>query len=138
MGESKRRGPRAPGEADRLPDFFFIRDKAAEAAGGFILAGRLMTDIPRHSVPSERDKQLISEILEGVTRLARGDPDLDEACAWRNSELPPDALVPPFSEAEVLERVTRCGVVVVRIDRKGRHEPMRIDDTLMADIVGRH
>ena len=138
MGEAKRRGPRAPGEADRLPDFFFIRDRAAEEAGAFILAGRLVTDIPRHNVPSESDQRLITDTLEGVMHLARGDPDLEVACAWRSSELPPDALSTTFPADAVNERVKRCGVVLVRIDRNGRDELMRIDDSLMADVMGRH
>jgi hypothetical protein len=136
MGEAKRRARRAPGGADRLPDFFFLRERAAEDAGGFTLAGKLVTDIPRHSEPGEGDRQLISEIVGEVTRLARGDPDLEVACAWRSSsELPPDALSTTFPADAVNERVKRCGVVVVRIDRNGRDELMRIDGTLKADVM---
>ena len=55
MGESRRR--RAPGAAGRLPDFIFVRDRAVEEAGGFTLAGRVVTDIPRYSVPSGIDQR---------------------------------------------------------------------------------
>jgi hypothetical protein len=54
MGEAKCCG-RPPSEADRLPDFIFGRDKAAEEANGFTLAGKLVTDILRHKKPSERE-----------------------------------------------------------------------------------
>ena len=42
MGEAKCRG-RPPTEADRLPDFIFGRDKAAEEANGFTLAAIIGT-----------------------------------------------------------------------------------------------
>jgi hypothetical protein len=45
----------SPIEADGLPDFIFERQKAVEEANGFTLAGKLLTDIPKHEVPSERD-----------------------------------------------------------------------------------
>jgi hypothetical protein len=131
MGEAKRRGRNpttgAPGEADRLPDFIFLRERAAEEAAAFILAGRLVTDIPKYNVPSESDQRLITDTLEGVMHLARGDPELEAACAWRSSELPPDALSATFPAAAGNERVKCCGVVAMRIDRNGRDELMCID-----------
>jgi hypothetical protein len=45
MGEAKRRGASPPQE--RLPDFVFGRDKAVEQASGFVLAGKLITNIPQ-------------------------------------------------------------------------------------------
>jgi hypothetical protein len=63
----------------RLPDFIFERERAAEEAYGFTLAGKLATDIPRHSEPGEGDRQLISEIVGELTRLAQRDPGLQEA-----------------------------------------------------------
>lgn len=137
MGEAKRRGERAPGETDRLPDFIFWRDRAAEKAGGFTLAGKLVTDIPRTKSPGEGDRQLISEIVEELTRRAKRDPDMEEANIWRGGGKPPDALEPPFPDAAMRERVKRCAVVVVRIDPRNDGF-LRVGDVTMADIMGRN
>jgi hypothetical protein len=107
MGEAKRRGP---SEADKLPDFIFGRDKAAEKAGGFILAGKLVTDIPRHEKPSESEKLLIRDIIQRLTDAAKRNPDMQEAGIWRNGVKPADGLAPPFPEAAMLARVKRCAV----------------------------
>jgi hypothetical protein len=80
MGKAKRRG-RPPGEADRLPNFIFGRDKAAEEAGGFILAGQLVTDFPKDKEPSESESAEIAEIIRGLTREVRRDPHLQEGVA---------------------------------------------------------
>jgi hypothetical protein len=53
MGEAKRRAPRET-RTDNLPNFVFARDEEVEKAGGFILAGTLVTDIPKGTEPSER------------------------------------------------------------------------------------
>ena len=77
MGEAKCRG-RPPTEADRLPDFIFGRDKAAEEANGFTLAGKLVTDILRHKKPSEREISEIAEIIRILTGKVRRDPGLQD------------------------------------------------------------
>jgi hypothetical protein len=64
----------SPIEADGLPDFIFERQKAVEEANGFTLAGKLLTDIPKHEVLSERDGQLISEIIQLMKEAVRRDP----------------------------------------------------------------
>jgi len=133
MGEARRR--HAPNEADRLPDFIFGRDKAAEKAGGFILAGRLVTDIPKRERPSESDQRMISEIVECLTREAKRDPDMSEASIWRGGVKPANAT--PISDAAVIARMRRCAVVVVRVDPRS-DGLMRLDESLLADIVGRH
>lgn len=135
MGEAKRRGA---GEADRLPDFIFLRERAAEEACGFTLAGKLVTDIPKQREPGESDQQLISEIVGELTRLAQRDPELQEASIWRGGGKPPDALKPPFSDAALRERVERCAVVVVRVDRNAPDGFIRVDDVTMADLMGRN
>jgi hypothetical protein len=134
MGESK--GRRAPSEADRLPDFIFGRDKAAEQAGRFILAGMLAASIPKSTKePSEREtSEEISEIIQKLTRMAQRDPHLEEASIWRN-EPPPDALNPPFPEAAVrkdnsLHRRRRA--------RRPPQRPLLLDDSALADMMGRH
>ena len=136
MGEAKRR--RTPSEtrpADRLPDFIFWRDKATEETCGFLLAGKLVTDIPKHNEPSERDQQLIGEIIQALTREAQRDPDLQQAGIWRGVK-PPDGVGPAVPESAIIARAKRCIVVGVRVDPRN-DGLIRPDDGALAEIMGR-
>jgi hypothetical protein len=138
MGESKRR-LHIPDEADRLPDFIFVRDKAVEEAGDFILAGKLLTDLDRHKRPSESESAELAEVIQRLTcDVQHGDPDLEEAGIWRNGVKPPDGLAPPFPHDLVRARLKRCAVVGVRVDRNALDGFIRLDATLLADVMGRH
>jgi hypothetical protein len=134
MGEAKRRGARPSEPADKLPNVIFFREKAVEKAGGFLLAGRLVTDLPKHEPPSESD---LRDVIELLIDGARRDPDMQEASLWLGGGKPADALASPFPEAAMLARVKRCAVVVLRIDLRN-DGLMRLDDSLLADIMGRH
>jgi hypothetical protein len=136
MGEAKRRGPHASGERDKLPDFIFGRDRAAEEAGGFVLAGRLVTPFPKREKPSAAESEEIAALIQKLTTMAREDPAMAGVGAWRGNVKLPDGLKPPFPDAAMLARMERCAVVIVRIDPRN-DGLMRIDDTLMADIMGR-
>ena len=138
MGEAKRRGPRAPSEANRLPEFIFARERGVEEANGFLLAGKLLTDIPHGTEPSESDMQLITEIVRWLTDTVARAPDLQEAGAWRGEGKPSGGLSPRFPDDAVNERLERCIVVGVRVDRNAPDGFIRIDDTMMAEIMGRH
>ena len=100
MGEAKRRGPRAPSEANRLPEFIFAREKLVEDANDFLLAGKILTNIPHGKEPSENEKALITEFIQELTRLVARKPDLEEAGAWRNGVKPPDGFAPPYPDGE--------------------------------------
>jgi hypothetical protein len=138
MGEAKRRGPRAPRDdaADRLPHFIFGRDRAAEKAGGFILAGRLLTPFPKRGKPSQAESDEIAALIQELTRMAREDPSIGEVGAWRGDIKPPGGLKPPFPKAALLARAKSCAVVVVRVDPRNDGR-IRVDDITMADILGR-
>lgn len=137
MGEAKRRGPHATREANRLPEFIFAREKWVEEANGFLLAGKILTDIPHGTEPSEDEKALITEFIQELTRLVARAPDLEEAGAWRNGVKPPDGFAPPYPDDAVNERLKRCIVVGVRVDRNAPDGFIKIDDTMMAEIMGR-
>ena len=138
MGEAKRRGPRTPVEANRLPEFIFARERGVEEANDFLLAGKLLTDIPHGAEPSEEDLQLIGEIIRELTDAFARAPDLNEAGAWRGEGKPPGGLSPPYPDDAVNERLKRCIVVGVRVDRNAPDGFIRIDDSAMAEIMGRH
>jgi hypothetical protein len=135
MGEAKRWGP---GEADGLPHFIFGRERAVEEAGGFSLAGKLVTDIPKHRELDEGDHRLISKIIGELKRLVQREPNLEEASIWRGGVKPPGGLVPPFSAAALRERTERCTVVGVRVDPRNDGDFVRVDDVTMAEIMGRN
>jgi hypothetical protein len=139
VGEAKRRRhtPSETRPGDRLPDFIFGRDKTTEEAYGFLLAGKLVTDIPKHKQPSEDDQQLIAELIQWLAQTAQRDPDLDEAGVWRDGVKPPDGLSPPFPDDAIQARVDRCLVVGVRVDPRNDGF-LRLDDVALAEIMGRH
>jgi hypothetical protein len=137
MGEAQRRGPHAPDERDKLPDFIFGRDRTAERAGGFLLAGRLVTPFPKREKPSESESAEIAALIERLMGEVKRDPLLQEAGIWRGDVKPPHGMKPPFPDDAMIARMNRCAVVVVRIDPRN-DGLIPIDDTLMADIMGRH
>jgi hypothetical protein len=117
-----------------LPDFFFGRDKAAEEANGFTLAGKLVTDIPRHKKPSERE---IAEIIRILMDKVRRDPDLQEIGLWRSGAKPAGRIVPPFPDAPMIARAERCNVLGVRVDPNAPDGSSGwTTDSLMAAVMG--
>ena len=75
---------------DRLPDFIFCRDKTAEEAGGFILAGTLVTDTPKlHRSERRRELHQIAEVIERLLHEVERDPELQEASIGTALRLPP-------------------------------------------------
>jgi hypothetical protein len=138
MGEAKRQGAKGRTDGERLPNFIFERDKTAEETGGFMLAGKLLTDISKHTKPSAGDQQLISELVGHLTRAAERDPHMDRASIWRSGVKPSDALVEgPAFDAAISVRLKRCIVVGVRVDPRNDGF-LRLDDGLLADVMGRH
>lgn len=133
---TKRLGPRTTGEADRLPDFIFGRDRASEKAGGFVLAGRLLTPFPKKLSKGESDE--IAALTQVLMDEVKRDPNLQQVGCWRKgASRPPDALKPPFPVEALIARMNRCAWVVVRVDPRNDGF-IRIDDVTMADIMGRN
>jgi hypothetical protein len=133
MGEGKRR-KRAGEAGPRLPDFVFGRDKVAEQAGGFILAGRMVTNILKGKKPDEEDQVFTHHVINSLVDTVRRDPHMQEAGAWRHSK-PPGGLSPLFPDAAMIEETERCAVIEVRIDPRG-DGTIRLDDGLLAQIMG--
>jgi hypothetical protein len=105
---------------DGLPDFIFGRRRDIEQAYGFVLAGVLVTDIPKGRKPSEDDSGLISLITRSLVDEARLDPNLQEVGVWRGGVKPADGLSPPFPDALMQARMQRCNVIEVRVDPRAR------------------
>jgi hypothetical protein len=64
------------------------RDEAAERADRFVLAGKLLTDIPNGETPSEDDNELIARIIHRLGEEAYDAPT-EEVGIWRGTR-PPD------------------------------------------------
>jgi hypothetical protein len=99
----------SPIEAGELPHFIFQRARPAEKAYGFTLAGVLLTDIPSDRELSERDRQLIFDIIQTLNDAAAGDPDWNEAGLWRRGAMPPGGVEAPFSHAIIRARAKGAG-----------------------------
>jgi hypothetical protein len=138
MGEAKRRQQQRANAAPRLPDFIFGRDKFAEEQCGFLLAGRLVTDIPKDTKePSNEDQKLIGKIIQALLEEVRNDPHLQEVGIWRGGVKPDHRISPPFPDDLMIARMKRCIVVGVRVDPRN-DGMMRFDDGMLAEILGRH
>ena len=91
MGEAKRRQPRHTERSDGLPDFVFGRNRTAEREGEFMLAGRLVTDIPKDDPEGfKRDEAFIKHMVGTLLDEVKHDPDLQEAGFWRIRTPPAD------------------------------------------------
>ena len=120
MGEARRRGKSQPIH-DRLPHFIFGRNKTAEREGGFLLAGRLVTDIEKGDDDGlKRDKPLIDHIIGTIIDGVKGDPDLQWAGIWRDPEnRPADRYTLPYPDGPMKARIDRCIMFEVRIEPGG-------------------
>jgi hypothetical protein len=121
----------SPIEAGELPHFIFRRARPAEKAYGFTLAGVLLTDIPSDRELSERDRQLIFDIIQALNDAAAADPNWNEAGLWRRRAMPPGGVEAPFSHAMIRARAKGCRAMVVRDDGF-----CRIDDSQLAEVMG--
>jgi hypothetical protein len=71
----------------RLPDFIFGRRKEAEK-GGILLAGMLVTDIPKDQQIGPDDQVVIQAAIDALVREVRRDPNLAEVGMWREGKSP--------------------------------------------------
>jgi hypothetical protein len=100
----------------RFAGLHFGHDKAAKAAG-FLLAGKLVTDIPKSRAPNEVDIEEIAAVVQRLIDTTRDWPDAVETGVWRDGSKPADGLSPPFPDDALNERVRRCVVVNIYIDK---------------------
>ena len=68
---------------ERLPDLLFLRRRDIEAECGLELAGHLLTDLPKSSRPSGRDRELIKRIIKELRELLQDTPGVAEVAIWR-------------------------------------------------------
>jgi hypothetical protein len=122
----------ARASAPRLPDFIFLRDFDAEKAGNFMLAGHLVTDLPKDSEPSDETKKFVNGLLVDLAKKAKSDPDLYEATIWRPDNRPANAIDAdsPEAQAALDDKIRRCIVMVIGISRGDLDDewPSRVGD----------
>ena len=80
---------------------------------------------------------MIADIIGELMRATQRDPDLYEVSVWLNGK-PPDAREP--TKEDLIARAKSCVVIGVRVDPRDEGDGgfIRIDDSAMADIMGRH
>jgi hypothetical protein len=109
---------------DTLPNFIFARLIDIERDLGLVLAGALVTDIPRsRRNPSKRDMRVLAEIIEQLTAKALDDPDMFEAGIWRSGSKPDGGANPPFDNDAVKGRMDRCLCIEVRVRAEEMDHP---------------
>lgn len=119
----------------RLPDFIFGRRRDIEEEVGLVLAGTLVTDIPKGSRPRKRDQRLIQLVISQLVRAVQSDPSIVETGMWRRGTKPPEGLAPPFDDHLMEERCKRCICVTVRVDG-GPDEVVKLDSDLLRQMFG--
>jgi hypothetical protein len=85
---------------------------------------------PGDSELSERDRQLIFDLIETLNDLA-GDPDWNEAGIWRRGAMPPGGVEAPFSHAVIRARAKGFRAMVVRDDCF-----CMVNDGQLAEVMG--
>jgi hypothetical protein len=94
-----------------------VREREVEQQAGFLLAGKLVTDIPKTKPPDERDSDMIRAIIQGLMQEVRRDSLPEESEVWRGRQ--PNNAMAEFDPDELRLRCERCVVVVVRIEPSG-------------------
>jgi len=97
----------------RLPDFVFERRRDIELECDFVLAGMLLTDVPKGGKLNKSDDELIRQIISQLGDIVKRKPNLTKAGIWRTGQQPPDGLTPPFDDHLLEERARRCICVMV-------------------------
>jgi hypothetical protein len=103
-----------------LPDFLFGRDHALEHQGGYVLAGKLVTNIPKSRRKlTPKENRLISQVIRTLVHEVAMEPHLTEAGIWLDGCRPVDGAQPPFDTEQVFRaRTDACIVVGVVVDRE--------------------
>ncbi len=136
MGEARKRRTAGDGEGE-LPDFIFMRDRAREASGGFLLAGTLVTDFPRREGArlSEAETRELEAVIKRVLAETRRDPERRQVSMWRGA-MPADAII---TDDLLRRRVASSVLIEVRIDPRGDPDVLRFSqDELFPDEGAGH
>jgi hypothetical protein len=125
LGEARRRKlTGTTRESAALPDFIFIREPQEENSD-ILLAGNLITDIPRGSDMQHHHEE-ITEVTQSVFAQTRQDPDITEVGAWRGPPPANRVLPQQFADhaAEIKERAAACYVIAVRVGDNDHSPPL--------------
>ena len=86
------------------------------SASRVVLAGKLVTDIPKNKKPNKRDTELVQHILDHILQSVRENPLIREVGIWRPENQPQCSDHVSYDPEEVRRKAERCVVVVVRVD----------------------
>ncbi len=115
-----------------MPTFVFERRRDIELEAGFILAGHLVVDIPKRPKLKTRQKRMITEIVQQLTKMAQSAQMPDDALVygWPGGRRPPDADDIIDDDALMASWASRSVVIGIRIDPRN-DGLIRVDSDVM-------
>jgi hypothetical protein len=117
-----------------MPAFVFVRRHDIELEAGFILAGRLIVDLPRQVGLTEDQREMVGAIIQHLTDEAQSGRMPTDAVVygWHGGRRPSDAV--DTSNNEVMAAWAKdCRTYAVRIDPRNDGR-MRIDSDILRQL----
>ena len=117
----------------RLPDFIFARRRDIELEANLMLAGVLVTRIPKGIEVSGCDPRKIEQIIAQLWDAMKDQPDMNAAGIWHQGTRPADGLRPPFDARLLEDRCRRCVCLLVAL---GTELVINVPSDVMRQIMG--
>jgi hypothetical protein len=120
-----------------MPVFVFGRRRDIELKTGLILAGQLIVDIPKHTKPKKRDRQMIVAIVQKLTATARAGEMRDDEIVygWPNGRCPDNADEIMNNDALMASWAKTRIVIAVRVDARSDAK-IRLDSDMVREVTG--
>jgi hypothetical protein len=121
-------------EKQIMPFFVFVRRRDIEREMGFILAGRLVIDIPKRKTPNRRQQRLINESVQELIEAAVSGqwPDGAVVYGWPGGCKPTNA-VDVNDDAVMAAWAKEHMVVELRVD-SGHGGQIRFDNDILLQM----
>jgi hypothetical protein len=120
-----------------MPLFIFERRHDIELEAGFILAGRLIIDLPKQLKLKRRQQRMLTDIIQQLTHRAQSGQMPDDAIVlgWRDGYRPPNA-DDNISNDELMASWAKDRLTIaVRVDPR-KAGLLRIDSDMARQLKG--
>ena len=114
-----------------MPLFIFIRNSDIEAEGGFLLAGKLIMDIPHKKM--QKKQQMIAELIRNLTADRHRIGSNALVICWPG-EAPSDADEVEHNDALMMAWIDKCQCIGVRVDPREYDGSLRLDSEQMQEM----
>ncbi len=118
-----------------FPKFLFARRRDIELEAGFLLAGRLVVDMPKTTKPGGRRGRVVHNIIQSIYKLSQSGEMPDDAmvAGWRNGRKPENAA--DIHDDALMAAWSRTRLIVdLRFDPRPEHDGLRIDSDLLRQM----